>query len=79
MATNTKEDKNKSGRGFFGRIGRSVRDMRGEMKKVVWPSKKQVFNNTGIVLAFMLLSAVVIGGFDAIMSLLLGLFFGTSA
>ena len=29
--------------GFFARISRSFRDMKGEMKKVVWPSKKQIW------------------------------------
>lgn len=45
----------------FGRgVARFFRDTRGEMKKVVWPSKKQVLNNLAIVLAFVLLCAVII-------------------
>ena len=36
---------------IFQRWARSFKDMRGEMKKVVWPTKKQVINNTLIVLA----------------------------
>ena len=32
---------------IFQRWARSFKDMRGEMKKVVWPTKKQVINNTG--------------------------------
>ena len=51
--------------GFFARISRSLRDMRGEMKKVVWPSKKQVINNTLVVLA-----AVAIGGLDSLLGLI---------
>ena len=31
---------------IFQRWARSFKDMRGEMKKVVWPTKKQVINNT---------------------------------
>ena len=53
--------------GFFARIYRSLRDMRGELKKVVWPSKKQILNNTLVVLAAILISAVFIGGLDAIL------------
>ena len=30
---------------FFGRIGKFFRDTVSEMKKVVWPSKKQIINN----------------------------------
>ena len=56
--------------GFFARIGRSLRDMRGELKKVVWPSKKQILNNTGVVLIAIAISAVFIGGLDSILGLI---------
>lgn len=55
--------------GFFARISRSIRDMRGELKKVVWPSKKQIINNTLVVLAAVAVSAVFIGGLDSILGL----------
>jgi preprotein translocase subunit SecE len=58
------------------RIGRAFLNMRGEMKRVVWPSRKQVVNNTGIVLVFMALAAVVIGLFDAGMALIISQAFG---
>jgi len=73
LAANTKEEKRKTN--FFAKISRSFRDMKGEMKRVVWPTRKQVINNTIIVLAFMLVAAVIIGGFDAILWFLRGLFF----
>lgn len=61
--------------GFFQRITRSLRDMRGEMKKVVWPSRKQVVNNTLIVLAFVAVSGVFVWGLDSILSFVIrGLF-----
>ena len=59
--------------GFFARIGRSFRDMRGELKKVVWPNKKQIVNNTLIVIAFVAVCAVFVGGLDAILSLIVRL------
>ena len=58
------------------RIGRGWRNMRGEISRVVWPSRKQVMNNTGIVLAFMAIAAVIVGGFDAGLSALIRLAFG---
>ena len=58
------------------RISRGFRNMRGEISRVVWPSRKQVVNNTGIVLSFMALAAVIIGGFDAGLAALLRLAFG---
>ena len=62
--------------GFFSRSVRSVRDMRGEMKKVVWPSRKQTLNNTVIVLIFMAVMAVIIGLFDTGLSALVKLMVG---
>ena len=59
---------------FFVRIGsrlaRFFREMRSELKKVVWPTRKQLVNNTLIVLGMMILVSVVIGGYDYIMKLL---------
>ena len=39
---------------FFGRIGKFFRDTVSEMKKVVWPSKKQIINNTVVWLSWWL-------------------------
>ena len=36
---------------FAAKISRFFKDLKGEMKKIVWPSKKQIINNTGIVIA----------------------------
>ena len=42
-----KEPKKKGG------IKRWFRELKSEMKKVVWPTKKKVINNTGIVMGVM--------------------------
>lgn len=65
-------------KGFFTRVSRFFKDMVGELKKVTWPSKKQVFNNTGIVIAFMALTAVVISLFDLGFTKVLEIIFGSS-
>lgn len=52
----------------------SVKDMKGEIKKIVWPSRKTVLNNTVVVIAVMLLSAAVVGGLDYVLMLLVNLF-----
>ena len=59
--------------GVFARLGRSLRDMRGEIKKVVWPSKKQIINNTMIVISFCVLAAIVVGGLDLVLTALVDL------
>lgn len=66
-------------RSFFQRISRFFKDIVGEMKKVVWPSKSQVRNNTLVVLTFMILMGIVLGLFDTGVSTLVNFllsFFG---
>ncbi len=46
------------------RIARWFREMRSELKKVVWPTPKQTLNNCLVVLVVMVVAAVVIWGFD---------------
>ena len=60
--------------GFLAKIKRYFKDMRGELKKVVWPEKKQVLNNTGIVIVVLVLSSVSIGIIDFVFNALVGLF-----
>jgi preprotein translocase subunit SecE len=59
--------------GFFGRLSRSFRDMKGEVKKVVWPSRKQIINHTLVVIAFVAIAAIVIGGVDILLTTLVDL------
>lgn len=53
----------------FGRIKKWLREMKAELKKVVWPSKNQVMKNTAVALAVMAVAAVAIWGFDQIAQL----------
>ena len=59
--------------GIFGRMARSFRDMKGEIKKVVWPSRKQIINNTLIVIAFMVIAAIAVGGVDIVLTTIMDL------
>lgn len=45
------------------------RDLKAEVKKVVWPSKAQVLNNTGIVLAVVTICGLFLAGVDSLLSL----------
>lgn len=51
------------------RIGRWFREMRSELKKVVWPSKSQMVNNTLVVLACVIVVGIFIWVFDAVAGL----------
>ena len=54
--------------GFFKRVGKWFREMKSELKKVVWPTRKQLFNNTLVSVIVMVASAIVLWGFDMLAS-----------
>ena len=55
MAENTKTKKS-------GKIATYFRELKAEFKRISWPSFKQVKNNTGIVIAFI----IILGAFIAL-------------
>ena len=61
--------------GFFKRVGKWFREMKSELKKVIWPTPKALRNNTLISLGMMVVSAVVIWGFDEIAQMVVRLIF----
>ena len=66
--------------GFFERAGKWFRDMKSELKKVQWPTRKQTINNTLIVIACVIVGGIFIALFDFVaneaISLLIGAFKG---
>ena len=54
--------------GFFKRVAKWFREMKSELKKVVWPTGKQLFNNTLVSVVVMVASAIVLWGFDMLAS-----------
>ncbi len=60
------EKKKDSKPGFFARVSKWFKDMKGELKKVQWPTKKQTINNTVIVIICVIVVGIVIGAFDFI-------------
>lgn len=48
-----------------GRVRLYFRDLKAELKKVVWPDRKQVINNTGVVLVVMGIMAIFLFGVDS--------------
>ena len=61
--------------GFFQRAGKWFREMKSELKKVVWPTPKALRNNTLISLGMMVISAVGIWCFDEIAQMVVRLIF----
>ena len=66
--TAVKKDDTKPG--FFKRVSKWFREMKSELKKVVWPTVKQLVKNTLVALAVMVAAAIVIWGFDQLASML---------
>ena len=51
------------------------RETRSELKKVSWPSKEQLWRNTAVILAFVLITTVILSlldiGFERLLSLVI--------
>ena len=71
--TAVKKDDTKPG--FFKRIAKWFREMKSELKKVVWPTPKALRNNTLVSLGMMVASAIVIWGFDEFAQMVVRLIF----
>lgn len=53
---------------FRSRVAKWFRSMKSELKKVIWPTKKQVLKNTAVALVVMVIAAIAIWGFDSLAS-----------
>jgi len=60
------QEKKKTGN----RFAKWFRELRSELKKVTWPSRSQVINNTWVAMVVITVCAVVIWGFDYIAQLI---------
>ena len=55
---------------FPKKVAKWWREMKSELKKVIWPSRKTLINNSAISVGVMLASAVVLWGFDELAQML---------
>ena len=72
MANEKKEKKEVAkkkakGPGLFARIGKFFREVFGEVKKISWPTTKELLSYTLTVLAFIVLMSIVIGVLDFVL------------
>ena len=49
---------------FFKGIGKSFKNMYHELKKVTWPTKKELINYSVVVFVFLIVMGVIIGVID---------------
>ena len=70
----TKDDKKKKERKH--KASNYAKEVVVELKKVSWPSKKEVVKATGVVLALTVALGVIVGAFDLLFSTLVGIIVG---
>lgn len=63
-------------REFLGRVSRFLRQVWSELRRVVWPTRRQTMVFTGIVLFAVATVAIIIWVVDAVLARILGLVIG---
>ena len=61
----------------FARIALFIRQVVAELKKVVTPTRRELFTFTGVVLVFVIIMMGIVYGLDTLFSLLVNWAFGT--
>mgnify|MGYP002460316097 FL=1 len=74
-ASKKKPEKKKKD-GLIAKVSRFAKELRSEIKKIVWPTKKQVFNNTCVVAVVMISVGAFIWIIDWVFAFLRGLLLG---
>jgi preprotein translocase subunit SecE len=50
--------------GVFSRIGRFVREVIAELRKVIWPTRKELLTYTAVVVVFLAVMVSIVAGLD---------------
>ena len=74
--TPKRDAKTKERASLFARILRFLREVWGELKKVVWPTRKQMVTYTAVVLVFLVFMIVLVYGLDFAFNEVVSLVFG---
>ena len=59
MAKNENKNDNKVKKNFF-------KDFKAELKRVIWPTPKQLLNNTTAVVTIVIITAIIVFALDAV-------------
>ena len=73
MSKDAKEKKASFLKRFTGRVVKTFKDTKGEIKRIVWPSKDKVVRDTIIVIGMVIVAGIVVWGFDTILGLIVNL------
>ncbi len=61
-ATRSKKDVNRTG--FFGRIGNFFREIVSELRKVIWPTRRELLTYTAVVIGFVTIMTTIVAVLD---------------
>ncbi|MBO0869030.1 MAG: preprotein translocase subunit SecE [Micromonosporaceae bacterium] len=50
--------------GVFGRLGRFIREVVAELRKVIWPTRKELLTYTAVLVVFVSVIIAVVGSLD---------------
>lgn len=59
-------DADRAKKGVFSRLSLFLREVITELRKVIWPTRKELITYTGVVLVFVLIMASIIAAYDFI-------------
>lgn len=60
----------------FGRLALFIRQVVAELRKVIWPTRKELITYTTVVIVFVLAMAAIVAGFDFVFTRGVLLIFG---
>jgi len=63
-STDRKTKDGEKGPGIFGRLGRFVREVVAELRKVIWPTRKELLTYTSVVIVFVVIMLTIVGLLD---------------
>lgn len=78
IVANAKNDRAQR-RGPFGRVALFLRQVIAELRKVVTPTRRELFSYTGVVLVFVVIMMLLVSGLDFGFSALVNFLFGNPA
>ncbi len=58
--------------GLFARLSRFLREVVAELRKVIWPSRKQMITYTVVVIVFLVVMVALVSGLDVLFHLIVG-------
>ena len=70
------EARSDAGLSIFGRLALFLRQVVAELRKVIWPTRKELIAYTTVVVVFVLIMAGIIAGFDYVFTQGVLLIFG---